>query len=698
MSSQDEARNVAPASGEHAFWAYLSAVTVAGFALLAWQLTLLHSADLKDMGTAFIVIAIMVIIGEVRPLVVTGVGDVTGVTTSTAFTFALLLHTGLPVALVLQACATVAAAMAYRRAVWRTAFNVAQFTLSYGAADVVLLLCGRHASITHMLGVKGSDLPSIALAAVVYFVINNSFVSTALALKNRTTVQHEFFSDFAFQVLSNAALLGIAPIVVIVVETSSAMVPLLLFPLAAVYATAAMMRTRERESMHDPLTGLPNRTLMTDRTADAVAAAAEAGHHVALFLLDLDRFKEINDTLGHRVGDELLQLVGRRLTAALRPGDVIGRLGGDEFAMLVPNLEDPRAAVDLAERVRMSLVEPFHYDGLSHEIDGSIGVAIYPAHGSDFETLLQRADVAMYVAKGRGTGVQLYSTEIDRHSTLRLSMLAELRTALENDDLELHYQPKADLRTGDVVGVEALLRWRHPERGLIQPDDFLPLAAQTGLMRLITKFVLEQALCQLSVWWRMGIKVHAAVNVSALDLYDRGFAELLQRNIEQHDVPPRALMIEVTESILMADPARAASTLLALAGLGVGVSLDDFGTGYSSLVHLKRLPVSEVKIDKSFVMRMDVNEDDAAIVRSIIDLAGALGLRTVAEGVETRDAWDRLAVYGCDAAQGWYLAKGMPADVATEWLQNVRHVGSSPASDGRVLPSARSARLGVARG
>jgi diguanylate cyclase (GGDEF)-like protein len=697
MTPHDEARNVAPPAGAHAFWVYASSVTLAGFALLAWQFTLIHSADLTSMGSAFIVIAIMVVIGEVRPLVIAGTSDTAGVTTSTAFTFALLLHTGLPVALLLQACATTAAAVAHRRAVWRTGFNVGQFTLSYGAADVALMLCGRHASITHMLGVSGHDLPAIAAAGVVYFIVNNCFVSAALGLKNRTSVRTEFFSDFGFQALSSVALIGLAPIVVIVVQSSSAMVPLLLFPLAAVYATASMTRARERESLHDPLTGLPNRTLMIERTEEAVEEAADAGLHVALFLLDLDRFKEINDTLGHRVGDELLQLVGRRLTAALRPGDVIGRLGGDEFAMLVPNLEDPRAALDLAERVRMSLVEPFHYDGLSHEIDGSIGIAIYPAHGSEFETLLQRADVAMYVAKGRGTGVQVYSTEIDRHSTVRLGVLGELRTALENRDLELHYQPKADLRTGDVVGVEALLRWRHPERGLIQPDDFLPLAAQTGLMRLITKYVLDEALQQLSVWWRMGIRIHAAVNVSALDLYDRGFAELLQRSIEQYDVPPRALMIEVTESVLMADPARAASTLLSLAGLGVGVSLDDFGTGYSSLVHLKRLPVTEVKIDRSFVMRMDVNEDDAAIVRSIIDLAGALGLRTVAEGVETRDAWDRLAVYGCDAAQGWYLAKAMPADIATAWLQDVRHVGPAATPEVRGGRAARRSKLGVAQ-
>jgi diguanylate cyclase (GGDEF)-like protein len=681
MTSHDGERNVAPPPGERAFWTYIIAVTAAGLALLGWQLLQLKSGDISAMGGAFILIASMVVVGEVRPLVIAGSADVTGVTTSTTFTFALLLYAGLPVALLMQTIATVVAAIAYRRAVWRTAFNVAQFSMSYAAGALILIACGRHPTPTNTLTVSGNDLLAIALAAIVYFVVNNGLVSCALAMRSHTSLRYEFFLDFGFQALSNAALLGLAPIVVVVLESSSAMLPLLLFPLAAVYATASMTRARERESLHDPLTGLPNRKMLIERMATAINVASESGSYLALFLLDLDRFKEINDTLGHRVGDELLQLVGRRLTAVLRPGDVIGRLGGDEFAMLVTDLDDARTVVELAERVRLSLVEPFYYDGLSHEIDGSIGIAIFPDHGTDFETLLQRADVAMYVAKESGTGVEAYSTEIDRHSTVRLGLLAELRTALENDDLELHYQPKADLRTGDVVGVEALLRWRHPERGLIQPDDFLPMAARTGLMRGITKFVLDEALRQLSVWWRQGIRVHAAVNVSALDLYDRGFSETLQRSIERNDVPPRALMVEVTEGVLMADPARAASTLLSLAGLGVGVSLDDFGTGYSSLVHLKRLPVSEVKIDRSFVMRMDVNEDDAAIVRSIIDLAAALGLRTVAEGVETRESWDRLAVYGCDAAQGWYLAKAMPAPIATEWLRDFRQVSPEVGSE-----------------
>jgi diguanylate cyclase (GGDEF)-like protein len=593
----------------------------------------------------------------------------------------LLLHLGLPIALLLQTCATVAAAIAHRRALWRTAFNVGQFALSYAAAELALVLCGRHASLPHPLTVNGRALGAVAVAAFIYFVVNNAFVSMALALRGRTSLRAEFFGDFMFQATSSAALLGMSPIVVLVIESGPALVPLLLFPLGAVYATAAMTRERERQSMLDALTGLGNRNLLASEVVDAITDASQNSTHLALFLLDIDRFKEINDTLGHGVGDELLQLVGKRLTQITRPGDVIARLGGDEFAVLVRNLDEPRSALDMAERVRSALLEPIRHDEFAHELEASIGIALHPAHGNDFETLLQRADIAMYVAKERGVGVQVYSTEIDRHSKVRLGLLAELRDALEQRELELHYQPKADLRTGDVVGVEALLRWNHPERGLLSPEEFLPLAEQTALMRHITKYVLDEALGQLSEWWHKGIRIHAAVNLSAPDLYDRGFAQILKESIEAHDVPPRALLIEVTESVLMADPSRAASTLLSLAGLGVGVSLDDFGTGYSSLVHLKRLPVTEVKIDRSFVIRMDVNEDDAAIVRSIIDLASALGLRTVAEGVETREAWDRLAVYGCDVAQGWYLAKAMPAVPVTDWLIDFHRARVAAAAD-----------------
>jgi diguanylate cyclase (GGDEF)-like protein len=437
--------------------------------------------------------------------------------------------------------------------------------------------------------------------------------------------------------------------------------------------------------------------MLVQRARDAFAEAKASDTRVALFLLDLDRFKEINDTLGHHVGDALLKLVGRRLAKVVGEDVTVARLGGDEFAVLVTGFTDDQRPLDLAHDIRAALGQPFRTEGMSFEIDGSMGIALHPQHGRDVETLLQRADVAMYVAKDRNTGVETYSPDSDRHSTMRLGLLAELRGALSERQLELHYQPKADLRTGDVVGVEALIRWRHPERGMVPPDDFIPLAEQTALMRHITQFVVEEALAQLSSWWKQGLRVQAAVNVCARDLYDRDFSDFLRERLDHYGVPPRALMVEVTESVLMADPARAASTLLSLAAVGVGVSLDDFGTGYSSLVHLKRLPVSEVKIDRSFIMRMDVNEDDAAIVRSIIDLASVLGLRVVAEGVETREAWDRLAVFGCDAAQGWFLSKAKPADEVTEWLRGYRGVpvapprGAVPTQDGPDQHERRSA-------
>jgi diguanylate cyclase (GGDEF)-like protein len=664
-----EQRNIAPSRGARPFWTYLGTVSAVGLGIGAIVLSRLTVHDFTVMGTGFFGLAALLVVAELRPLVTAGSPDENGVTTSTAFVFALLLQWGLGVALLMQTIATIIADASRGKAPWRTAFNVAQYALSYTGAALVLAVFHRSATPAHPLELAGRDLPAVLLAGATYFFLNDAFVAKAVALRAQSSFRAEFFGDLGYQAASTGALLALSPIVVVVAERDTLLLPLLLLPLFAVYATASMSLEKERQSLHDALTGLPNRKLLLHRAREGIEESARTGRSLALFLLDLDRFKEINDTLGHQVGDSLLQLVGRRLQSEVRPGDTVVRLGGDEFALLLPDVPDLAAARDVAERMRAALIEPFRHDGMSFELEGSLGIALHPDHGHDFETLMQRADVAMYVAKERGTGIEIYSPESDRHSAVRLGMLGELRHALESGELELHYQPKADLRTGDIVGVEALLRWRHPQRGLVPPDEFIPVAEQTGLMRQITRFVVDRALEQAEDWWRRGLRLPIAVNVSARDLYDRGFADVLQERVEQHGVPARVLQLEVTESVLMSDPARAASTLRAIAGLGVGVSLDDFGTGYSSLVHLKRLPVSEIKIDRSFVQRMDVNEDDAAIVRSIIELAGALGMRVVAEGVETAESWDRLAAYGCDAAQGWYLAKAMPAPEATAWLE-----------------------------
>jgi diguanylate cyclase (GGDEF)-like protein len=676
MPSDDEARNLAPRDG--GFWAYLGLVTVIGLGLTGNALVGLSGRDFELMGAAFYVAAGLLVLLELRPLVTAGSPDANGVSTSTAFVFALLLHWGLGPSLLMISIATILADVVRRKAPWRTAFNVAQFAVSYACAWQALSMLGLHPTPHSPVTVTAGQLPAILVAGVVYFVVNNSLVSQALALRNRSSFRTEFYDNFGYQIASTGALIGLAPVVVIVMERSPVLVLLLPLPMAAVYATAALSLERERQALHDMLTGLPNRKLLVQRAREALAEAKANDTRVALFLIDLDRFKEINDTLGHHVGDALLKLVGRRLDKVVGNDVTVARLGGDEFAVLVTGFGDERGPIDLAQEIRGALAQPFRSEGMSFEIDGSLGIALHPDHGLDVETLLQRADVAMYVAKDRSTGVEIYAPDDDRHSTMRLGLLAELRGALSDRQLELHYQPKADLRTGDIVGLEALLRWRHPERGMVPPDDFIPLAEQTALMRHITQFVVDEALAQLALWWRDGLRVQAAVNVCARDLYDRDFADFLRERLDHYGVPPRALMVEVTESVLMADPARAASTLLSLAAVGVGVSLDDFGTGYSSLVHLKRLPVSEVKIDRSFIMRMDVNEDDAAIVRSIIDLASVLGLRVVAEGVETRESWDRLSVYGCDAAQGWFLSKAQPAADVTNWLRKYEGVAVTP--------------------
>jgi predicted signal transduction protein with EAL and GGDEF domain len=353
----------------------------------------------------------------------------------------------------------------------------------------------------------------------------------------------------------------------------------------------------------------------------------------------------------------------------LRPEDTVARLGGDEFGVLLPSVRDRAAAEEVADRIRTALVQPFVLHDVALDLEASIGIALYPTQAGDGDELMQRADVAMYHAKETRSGIETYDPDRDPHSTQRLSLFGQLRRAIEDGELVLHYQPKVDLESGDVVGVEALVRWQHPERGLLAPDTFVPLAEQTGLMKSLTSNVLEQALRQTATWAAAGLKVRMAVNVSARDLHDDTFCARVNDALDRTGVPASFLELELTERVVMADPQRALENLTALSRLGVRLSLDDFGTGYSSLAYLRRLPVTEIKIDKSFVLRMDVDDEDATIVRSTIDLAHGLGLRVLAEGVETAETWQRLADLGCDAAQGYFLSRPHPAGVVTDWLQ-----------------------------
>jgi diguanylate cyclase (GGDEF)-like protein len=379
---------------------------------------------------------------------------------------------------------------------------------------------------------------------------------------------------------------------------------------------------------------------------------------------------------GRRWGIRLLQMVAHRLTHSVRPGDVVARLGGDEFAVLLPSIRDAHAAREVAARLRAALTEPVRLEGMSFDLDGSVGIALYPDHAPDFELLLQRADVAMYLAKEGRTGVELYQPDKDRNSPERLNLLGDLRRAVDNRELRLHYQPKVGMATGAVHGMEALLRWHHPVHGQIPPSEFIPLAEQSYLMRQLTEYVIEAALEQAARWWHSGLRVQVSVNISARDLLDSALPEQLEAGLAKLRLPPSAIQLEVTERILMGDQAYTHETIKALAVLGVPLSLDDFGTGYSSLIRLQRIAVSEVKIDASFVRRIAESDDDYRIVRSIVDLVRSLGLNSVAEGVESDDVAIRLTEMGCEMGQGWLFHKPMPPAEATVWLRE--HIETQP--------------------
>ncbi|MDR5795641.1 EAL domain-containing protein, partial [Caballeronia sp. LZ008] len=418
----------------------------------------------------------------------------------------------------------------------------------------------------------------------------------------------------------------------------------------------------------DRLTGLPNRALFNDRLQQAIGAATRSKRPLAVMMMDLDRFKYVNDTLGHPIGDMLLCEVAKRLRAALhRKTDTVARLGGDEFAVLLPT-DDLASARLLATRMLNALEEPITIEGQLVDVGASIGIVTFPQNGTDMNVLLRRADIAMYVAKRSNLGYALYDERHDQNNAERLSLMSELRQAVEHDQLTLYYQPKVDLATHRVKYVEALVRWDHPTRGFVSPDQFIPFAEQTGYIKTISRWVADKAIAQCAAWRRQGIELAVSVNVSARELIQSTLPEIFQGLLDKHGVAPESIWIEITESAIMDDPNHAIETLDRLHALGIRLSIDDFGTGYSSLSYLKRMPVDELKIDKSFVMGMFQHKDDETIVRSTIDLGHNMGLKVVAEGVETEEMLERLKALRCDLAQGYHLSRPLPPAKLEAWL------------------------------
>ncbi|MGI9147541.1 MAG: putative bifunctional diguanylate cyclase/phosphodiesterase [Chloroflexota bacterium] len=426
----------------------------------------------------------------------------------------------------------------------------------------------------------------------------------------------------------------------------------------------------QHQALHDMLTELPNRILLQDRLEQALMTVRQREEPLALLVMDLDRFKDINDTFGHHAGDQLLRQIGPRVQGVLRNVDSLARLGGDEFALVLPNTNQ-RDANAICARLLEALDSPFVIDDRTVSVGASIGIAVSPDHGLDAETLLRRADMAMYVAKRAGAGYAVYTADQDGHSSMRLALFGELRGAIDRNELVLHYQPKVECATGAIGGVEALVRWQHPQRGLVPPDEFIPLAEQTGLIKPLSLWVLNAAIAQLRAWRQSGMHVPVAVNLSMLNLHDPQLPDVVADLLERYGVPADELILELTESHLMADPERSLDILARLRTMGIRLAVDDFGTGYSSLTYLKRLPVNELKIDRSFVRHLVTDENDAAIVRSTISLGHDLGLSIVAEGVEDEATQDHLRALGCDLIQGYYISRPLPVAQMTSWIHNI---------------------------
>ncbi|WP_018351364.1 putative bifunctional diguanylate cyclase/phosphodiesterase [Longispora albida] len=670
-------RNSAPPGRRLAFFTYLTIVILSAMAA-AVPSAVQYGPKFLTLPFTFWLMLALACAADFRPFNATGPRQSVAVFPSICFAFAALLMWGLPAAVLIQTCATSVFAWRTRHSAWRGLFNISQYTLALTFAFGVLSL-GPKIPLRDGT-IDRHQVVLILLACAGWFATSHVLVATAVWLRFGGTWRQSLTTAIGSEGLAAFALLLLGPFLVAAAQVSGWLIPLIVAPLYAVYRVAGLSEDHERLSLLDPLTGLANRKALFTAVEDAITELRELpfdsqDRRLALVVLDLDRFKQVNDALGHAVGDRLLIEVGRRLATCVPADALVARLGGDEFAVLAPRITAQDTARDLARTVAKALADPVRLDGMPLDVASSIGIAVYPEHGDDFTTLLRHADVAMYDAKTRGDTIAVYKPESDHNSPARLGLLGDLRRSLETPgfgEVALYYQPQVDMGTGEVVGVEALLRWRHPVRGLVSPEELIKVAEHSGVMRLLTCRVIDEALAQLARWAEGGMRLRAAINVSVRDLHTTELVDYLAGRLAEYNVSADQIQLEITEGALMADPRRVLTTLQRLDRLGVALSLDDFGTGYSSLQHLRRLPLSEVKIDRSFVLGMSTDEDDASIVRSIIELAGALGLRVVAEGVEDERTWRWLVAHGCHVAQGWFYARPMPADELPRWLAKYR--------------------------
>ena len=538
--------------------------------------------------------------------------------------------------------------------------KIGQGFFDYGATDIIIELVSfistaEASQLTR--DVLSEERPIRGLTAVIYIL---SFIVLIFFITRRLQQFTKYVVGFSEQMnLKKTDLTNTGDEISILEENFNRL------------AEAVQNETQilTHQALHDPLTDLPNRKLLHNRLQQEILRGERTSQKVVLIMSDLNHFKEINDTLGHHIGDLILQQTGERLFNVFRKTDTVARLGGDEFAVLLPETNLEQAKI-LTNKVLEDFKRPFIVDGHTLNVDISIGLAEFPTDGNDVNILMQRADIAMYVAKQNKTGYSIYDKNKDTHSMGRLALMSELRDAIDRESLELYFLPKVNVATNKVIGAEALLRWNHPQRGFIEPDEFIPLAEQTGLIKPLTQWVINKSITQCAEWKKKNFNIAVSINISVHDLHDSLLLQYILDRIQKYDLSPENLILEISEGDIMSEPLRARQLLEKIKSAGIHLSVDDFGTGYSSLSYLKKLPIDEIKVDRSFVMEMTEDEDDDVIVLATIELAHNLGLNVVAEGVHDKKTWDRLNVLKCDFAQGHYISEPLNSDDFSNWLIN----------------------------
>jgi diguanylate cyclase (GGDEF)-like protein len=634
-----------------------------------------------DAPALFWFLSSLVIVGELLPIPVPRRHGLARVTISSAFALAILLRFGAGAAIVVYVVSLVVADGVARVAPIKLLFNAGQYALSLTAAAGVLM-----ATNTHVFErITAHQLPAVLAAALAFFAVNHLLTCVGAALFAGLPVRRYIFDDLAFQAWTAGCLVAFAPAVLASAQVSLALVPVAFVPMLAIYMGGRAAAVNAHHAYHDSLTELPNRLLLGERLESALGMAAHDEKPLAVMLLDIDEFKAINDTLGHELGDAVLKRIAGRFSDAVGDRGMLARLGGDEFAVLIEG--DQPAAARIADDLLEALSLPLEIDSLWLHVSASIGMACFPAHGETGSQLLRHADIALYCAKESDGTIRTYDDEHDEYSIDRRALAIQLRRGMERGELLVHYQPKVPLREGGKSSVEALARWNHPQLGPIGPDAFIPLAERTGIITRLTEKVMESALGQCAQWRSEGLDVSVAVNVSTRSLLDHELPEMIRDMLERYELPPRALQIEITETRIVADLPRARATLDELREMGVMIAIDDFGTGFSSLSQLQQLPIDEIKIDRSFVMGMDNDRNDAVLVRSIIELARNLGLRVTAEGVETEETTLTLRRLGCDFAQGFHVGRPMAAEQCRRLLEPA---ATGPAAAVVALPARAS--------